>query len=85
MSDQIIDGSVNVSTARVNELFQGKASAAIKDLMVENAQLQAVVEVLSTELQEARRQVATFEARARQQASTPLPEPAPPQDTVPTE
>lgn len=81
MSDQIIDSSVNVSTARVNELFQGKAASTIKTLMVENAQLQAVVEALSTELQTARQQVATFEAKARQQAVPTTPNPAPPQDT----
>jgi outer membrane murein-binding lipoprotein Lpp len=83
MSDQTIDGSVNVSTARVNELFQGKASSTIRDLMVENAQLQAVVEVLSTELQGARQQLAQYEARARHQAGVSSPDPAPPQDTVP--
>jgi hypothetical protein len=83
MSDQIVDGSVNVSTARVNELFQGKAASTIKELMVENAQLQAVVEVLSTELQSARQQVATFEAKARLQAGASSPDPGSPQDTAP--
>jgi hypothetical protein len=83
MSDQIVDGSVNVSTTRVNELFQGKAASTIKELMVENAQLQAVVEVLSTELREARQQVAQLQAKARQSAGVSSPDPAPPQD-VPT-
>jgi hypothetical protein len=82
MSDQIVDGSVNVSTSRVNEIFQGKASSAIRDLMVENAQLQAVVEVVTEELRSARQQIATYEARARQQAASLSPEPFPPQDDV---
>ena len=42
--------SIQVSTARANEIFQGKAATSIKDLMVEVSQLSAVAEQLQTEL-----------------------------------
>lgn len=67
-------GSIQVSTARVNEIFQGKASAAIRDLMVENAQLQGVVEALQQQLQEATNQLQELQARLSQ----PEPPSAPP-------
>lgn len=80
--------AIQVSNARVTEIFQGKASTAIKDLMVENAQLQAVVESLSQELQDARSQVQAYKQRdlvmmTSSNGSTP-PEPATPQDATST-
>ena len=79
------ENAVQVSNTRVTEIFQGKASTAIKDLMVENAQLQAVVETLGQELQDLRSQVAAYKQRdlgmrAKSNGSTP-PEPATPQAT----
>lgn len=78
------ENAIQVSQARVTEIFQGKASTAIKDLMVENAQLQAIVESLNVELQDLRSQVRAHNqrnlgVRAFGNESSP-PEAATPQD-----
>ena len=80
--------AIQVSQARVTEIFQGKASTAIKDLMVENAQLQAVVESLNVELRDLRSQVQAYKQRdlnmrASSNGSAP-PELATPQDAPST-
>lgn len=47
---------IQVSQKRSNEIFQGKAGSTIAELMVENAQLTAIVESLSQQLSEAMEQ-----------------------------
>lgn len=77
-------GTIQVSTTRVNEIFQGKASTAIKDLMVENAQLQGILEALQAQLQEATSQVQELKVRLGQEmGATAGPPSAPsPQDGI---
>lgn len=77
-------GTLQVSTTRVNEIFQGKASTAIKDLMVENAQLQGILEALQAQLQEATSQVQELKVRLGQEmgATAGPPSPPSPQDGI---
>lgn len=75
---------INVSSARAAELFQGKAASTIKDLMVENSQLSAVVEVLTQRVQEQEQALQDFRNRdmsQRMASAETLPrDPSPPQD-----
>lgn len=80
--------SINVSQERANEIFQGKASTAIKDLMVENATLTAVVEAAQEALRTMQENLATRELELRKALSTidqlrlqPTPGSPSPQDT----
>jgi hypothetical protein len=48
------ENAIQISSARANELFQGKAGDTITRMMVENSQLQAVIEAVNQELQTTR-------------------------------
>lgn len=63
--------AIQVSTARVNEIFQGKAASTIRDLMVESSQLQGVIEAMQGQLQEATSQVRELQARLGATAGPP--------------
>jgi hypothetical protein len=41
---------INVSQARADEIYRGKAAATINDLMVENARLTAIIEAIQEQL-----------------------------------
>jgi hypothetical protein len=79
---------INVSSQRANEIFQGKAATAIKDLMVENSALSAVCEAVQQALSEKEAELTELRAEVDQlRAEIAAPVPAPPQsfdDTVPT-
>lgn len=73
---------LQISSARAAEIFQGKAATAIKDLMVENSQLSAVVEALNQQVQELQQVVTEYRQRDMSQraasAETPGPDASPP-------
>ena len=55
--------SIQVSNQKVQEIFKGKAQAAIGDLLMENSQMSAAMEAMSAELQDLRQQVNAYKQR----------------------
>lgn len=75
--------AIQVPQARANEIFQGKAAATIKDLMVEVSQLSAVAEQLGKELHSERTAHRETKAKLGQAMSAQQGTSAPPPDASP--
>lgn len=87
------ENAIQISSARANELFQGKAGDTITKMMVENSQLQAVAEALNQELQTARQTTEALREELRltklkldrlgaESNGSPTPPPPSPQDAI---